>query len=61
MAKKETNYHDKGQEDASSGKNDPPHQRMPFFGDLLAPLNKEQREDRDAYHQGRKNYEKTKK
>ena len=61
MAKKETDWHNRGQEDAKDGRNNPPHPRTGWLGEMLMPLSKEERQDYDAYKEGRNNYEKTKK
>lgn len=58
MAKEPESWRQKGEEDASNGDKKPPHDRMPIVGDLVAPLTKEQREERADYFQGQKDWHK---
>ena len=52
-------YHDKGEKDASEGKNDPPHDRF-FWEHIIASQSQidKDREDITDYKEGQANYKK---
>ena len=51
-------HHDKGEKDASEGKNDPPHDRF-FWEHIIGPSQTDQdREDIKDYKEGQANHKK---
>jgi hypothetical protein len=52
----EQHYHDKGEQDASDGRYDPPHERVEdLVNNIIAGESESDRADRDAYETGRDN------